>query len=442
MPDIQIPLPFIDSARDLPAIAERLHPAPLEVESDQSGQIVCPHCHTSTDADETVLHDDIPHCRDCVIECEHCGRTTTDGDEFHTTTIRSHYTSRSFTETRCDDCSWECADCNDHFATDSAHYDNAAGERICESCVDNYSTCENCNDVIANDDAYLDDAGNTLCRSCHDDAADEEADEEDEPRAIRNYGYKPEAEFFRASNEPVRSRSITTFFGIELEVDEGGCESDNVESAGLHEHDLYYCKEDGSLDSGFEIVSHPATWEYWKQHADFGWAAKLKKMGYRSYDTSTCGMHIHVGRSSLSRLDILKLLAFFRDNAAFIKRMSRRKGDTLNRWSKIDGQGTGGLCKKVKSGNSHDDRYTAINLENPRTIEFRIFRGTLDVQSIKRNIALVAALVQFVKRNGIGQMTLGNFRRWMKVEGANLIGRPESHDLLKWIGNPTEIDHD
>lgn len=37
---------------------------------------------------------------------------------------------------------------------------------------------------------------------------------------------------------------------------------EQILTIGNREHDFYYCKHDGSLDDGFEIVSHPATAEY------------------------------------------------------------------------------------------------------------------------------------------------------------------------------------
>lgn len=48
-----------------------------------------------------------------------------------------------------------------------------------------------------------------------------------------------------------------------------------------------------------EIVTHPMSLEY---HKDFCWDRVMKKavyLGYRSHQTSTCGLHIHANRDSL-----------------------------------------------------------------------------------------------------------------------------------------------
>ena len=48
-----------------------------------------------------------------------------------------------------------------------------------------------------------------------------------------------------------------------------------------------------------ELVTHPMSLDW---HKDFCWEDIMKKavsMGYRSHQTSTCGLHIHVNRNSL-----------------------------------------------------------------------------------------------------------------------------------------------
>lgn len=73
-------------------------------------------------------------------------------------------------------------------------------------------------------------------------------------RKIQDYYYKPEPIFY---GEGCR------FFGVELEIDYGG-ESDSsaraiLDVANGNGLEYLYCKHDGSLDDGFELVSHPMT---------------------------------------------------------------------------------------------------------------------------------------------------------------------------------------
>ena len=70
------------------------------------------------------------------------------------------------------------------------------------------------------------------------------------------YGYKPEVIFYGQGDR---------FFGVELEIDGGGEYTDNAESIlsiANWEQNLIYCKHDGSLDEGFEIVTHPMSLDF------------------------------------------------------------------------------------------------------------------------------------------------------------------------------------
>ena len=63
------------------------------------------------------------------------------------------------------------------------------------------------------------------------------------------------------------SQSLTgkRYFGVELEVDEGGESDSNAERVldiANSGRELIYCKHDGSLNDGFEIVTHPMTLDF------------------------------------------------------------------------------------------------------------------------------------------------------------------------------------
>jgi len=91
---------------------------------------------------------------------------------------------------------------------------------------------------------------------------------------------------------------IFHFFGVELEADHG-----NEKDAAARDvtfGDLSYVKHDGSLtDDGIEIVTHPCSLRYHLEQ--FPWdeiLSSLADYGFRSHDTSTCGLHVHVSRSA------------------------------------------------------------------------------------------------------------------------------------------------
>jgi hypothetical protein len=101
---------------------------------------------------------------------------------------------------------------------------------------------------------------------------------------IKSYDYKP-IPIFYGSGQP--------HYGVELEIDCGGeydgSAEDLNEIANKSNEHLYF-KHDGSLDDGFEIVSHPATLEYhlngipWKEVME-----RARKLKYLSHSAATCG---------------------------------------------------------------------------------------------------------------------------------------------------------
>ena len=253
---------------------------------------------------------------------------------------------------------------------------------LCMSCYDElYTRCEDCGYIIRRDDAnyYGDDP---YCDECYRKLND---------RAIHPYDYKPEPIFYGSDN---------LLYGVELEIDKGGECDDNAEilldTANTGEERIY-CKHDGSISNGFEIVSHPMTLDY---HTNsMNWLAifnKAVEMGYCSHNTTTCGLHIHVNRTAFGKTRdeqeavIARIVHFVEKHWWEIVKFSRRTENNLNRWAaryatiSADVRDTYKKAKDKRLG-----RYVAINLENYTTIEFRLFRGTLRYKTFLAVLQLV-----------------------------------------------------
>ena len=158
-----------------------------------------------------------------------------------------------------------------------------------------------------------------------------------------------------------------------------------------------YCKHDGSLDDGFEMVTHPMTLAY--HQAEMPWAAILQKtvqMGYTSHQAGTCGLHVHVNRNAFGETEarqdavIARILYFFEKNWEELLKFSRRTQHQLDQWAARYGykdQPKELLDHAKKS--AHAGRYTSVNLTNKNTIEFRIFRGTLKYNTLIATLQLL-----------------------------------------------------
>jgi hypothetical protein len=278
-----------------------------------------------------------------------------------------------------------CTRCGERIWSD----DNAGDSEtpLCQSCYDRcYTTCEDCGRVIHQDDAYYVDMDDyePRCYHCH--------VRKQETGPIHNYYFKPDPIFY--GNDSNRA------MGVELEVDLAG--EKNRHAAAIIEianqkFEHIYCKHDGSLEDGFEIVSHPMTLNYHLN--DMPWReilCRAKELGYRSHQANSCGLHIHVSRNSfgntLEEQDecIARILYFFEKHWNELLRFSRRSISQIERWA-----ARYGLREHPKEILDHakksfrGERYTCVNLTNEYTIEFRIFRGTLKFNTFVATLQLI-----------------------------------------------------
>jgi hypothetical protein len=216
-----------------------------------------------------------------------------------------------------------------------------------------------------------------------------------------------------------------------LEANNPACDDlPEVAEREFGDSEFWYCKYDGSIGNGFETVSHPATLGYWGT-VDLHEFDRMRADGFRSYNTTLCGMHIHVSRNSVSVLTTYKLLKFFADNADYIARVSRRNAGALNEWAGIE-PGNANLPNKAKGARNNFERRCAINLTNRNTIEFRIFRGTLFPVAIKRNIAWTFAIIRFCELHGIQELSANTFARWIASYHARIELGDAVYCLRNW----------
>jgi len=158
-----------------------------------------------------------------------------------------------------------------------------------------------------------------------------------------------------------------------------------------------YCKHDGSLDDGFEVVTHPMSLEYHMR--EMPWQRVLDEaisMGYLSHRANTCGLHIHVSREAFGNTEveqdkvIARILFFMEKHWGELLKFSRRTQRQLERWAARYGykEHLPDLLDDAKKGRGNG-RYSCLNLQNQDTIEFRVFRGTLKYNTLIATLQLV-----------------------------------------------------
>ena len=350
-----------------------------------------------------------------LMECEECGESCT--ETF--TTEDGEVCSECFSNySKCTDCGeWVkdtcntnngpvCQNCYDetyftcercgsvHSSEDSnTVVVNTYGreeEYWCDSCVGQEAyRCDDCGDVF-HPDCTSSDGNSTYCHCCMDLGSRK-------GRRIHDYNFNPSASMH--GKGPL-------YLGVELEM-ECSDRSDTADSlyALSDEEDLFYIKSDGSLKNGIEVVTHPCSLAFHQE--EFGWEDLVKAAvseGARSHDTSTCGIHVHLSRKFFTLSEVTRFVAFVNVHGDHLKVLARREASGYSRF-KNKNSGTKRLV-------TQEERYEAVNLYNSRTLEVRIFKGTLKKSTLMSCIEVCDAMARFIKTSNIASIVGKSEENW------------------------------
>ena len=363
--------------------------------TDHNGEIVEEsECTWIECEDEWVRDDDMEdYMSDHYLAyCDGCGEIfdTTSADAV---LVFRHGTARYFCGEDCANRSgyYQCAECGEWYREDDMLETNA-GDIVCEDCAEsNYSSCDNCGNLFLEDDLHYDEGEDAYyCEGCYNACGS----------AIHSYNYKPHAIFH--GNEITDSQP---FLGMELEIDGGDDARETARALRAIDpsEQLFYLKHDGSLDNGIEIVTHPHTLEAFSK---FPWEQIVKvalDAGFRSNDTDTCGIHVHIDRAyfgpqgekrDIGVYQLMRLIDRFR---VPLQALARRRDATYATWTPvyIDDVTKAEPLKAYEAQEyqmRNYDRYHMINLENYSTVELRFFKGSLNLTTIRATLALVTSL--------------------------------------------------
>lgn len=238
---------------------------------------------------------------------------------------------------------------------------------------------------------------------------------------IRGYHHSPDLIGYDYDKETGKNVQVSMEdfkgYGIELEIDSAG--ESNVTSKDVIQllDEEVYTMHDGSLSNGFEIVTHPHTEEalYNMNWADtFKW---LLNKGYRSHDVSTCGLHMHISRKLFKDNEaICKMMYFYEKFRNDIIKLSRRAKDRVDRWagfySTVPTKSYIINCFNNYNFGGHSSRYKCVNLTNNSTIEIRIMRGTLKIETFLATLDFIITVAK--NANKISWEDINNQELWLK----------------------------
>lgn len=324
----------------------------------------------------------------------------------------------SFSERR--QSGWVCEDCLTHCERCGGSEDiadlcrvqiNSSGntEPWCPECRDNYAAqCDSC--VALADCALLDDTEDGLvCSACRTRQLREMAG--DAPSVILPY----HSDFRRSRSRILESdwtRATGWHIGVELEVERGSRRRSREElaaelqAAANGDGRRLWAEADGSLTDGFELISEPMGLDMHQQL----WPAVLASAAVqhlRSHQTSTCGLHVHISRRGLSRHQLARVnrLLGMQESEVFFRALARRWGSSYGCAKRSGFSGERELVPLSVPGG----RYEALNLTGSRTVEFRLWRGSLLPQAVLASIEASVAMLRYARAATMAEVSVAGF---------------------------------
>lgn len=251
---------------------------------------------------------------------------------------------------------------------------------------------------------------------------------------VYGYNYKPPTfNYLSSRDQGVVNRETVPFLGLELEVEAQRPGATRIAGAkiakklGSH---YSYVVHDGSLlgtkqnglggDLGFEIVTHPFTYEWFQDE----WPnieellTTLSAKGYRSWEGKRCGIHIHISRGPMSDAHAARFIRFVWGSVNMMLCIGQRgyNDKNLNKHSPFHKEDRSRLMEKVRDFINPDisQHYTALSTLSPHTIEARWFRGTLNPVGVRKNVEFMHSLWYFTKIFGNTSANEINYIDWLR----------------------------
>ena len=367
---------------------EEIHAREDGVTEDSEGYLYCDGCRDRT-----------------LTKCTNCNRWFRPDDI-------THYDGSEGVEGQdlcdhCEDILTRTCDCCDEQVLISTMEHDGCDTSICRGCYEAYYTyCSRCDRLVHIDnEVYVEETDEHLCHSCY------EEYEESLPGKVRPYHNRPRLHFNHAPGE-----ATGCFIGCEIETEKGNYDSRRKIVADYGEK-LFYMNKDGSLNSdGIEIISQPMSLKFFNEFKFEKMFSDLVKAGARAHEAEHCGLHVHLSRKWFGEdteeqaENIGRLTALIDKVWKDYFRFSRRRPGQLQ-WCKKPGEDSTGKKECLtelasvsdigtvykKLGKVTGSRYEAVNTTNKNTVEFRIFRGTLNPVTFRASIQLCIRMIEYVK---------------------------------------------
>lgn len=287
---------------------------------------------------------------------------------------------------------FQCKDCNEWYVNSLL----SELSRVCKHCRETkYLRCPECGRLFRRGYGHPLE-GHVICDGCY----------REIKSIVRSYHDNPDLNFLGSGNK---------FIGTEIET-VGRNEDEYIQRIKFtnkfgEEESTLYQMQDGSLNSyGIENITMPMSKEYFDQFNFEDW---FKGMSDRGASTdSSCGLHVHLSREWMDtdereEQDLLvgRMRQFLADNMENVQKFARRKDDYWCRFKKSFDKSDKPDTKEERASKHKQNaqskdsraRYTSVNNNNEKTIEFRIFAGTLQPRTYRASVEFCLRVVDYIK---------------------------------------------
>ena len=379
-----------------------------------------------------------PSCTDSMRTCGHCGKNAE-----KRAMSKAKINDKSVRI--CSNCKKEFYFCNicgylyyhkDTVSYDARRFEDGSMEiyHCCLLCDKNGSfICNRCGEKSHNSVSRESNNGDYLCPACV-----------EEDQGMMPYYFKPMRLHFNKSKTEGTVTSAGFYLGFEIEIAQ---KRSTIDQSGLTHllkekfgKDRLYCMHDGTIESstgysGLEVVSHPFTWQDYKDRS-YKWDEMLiflRNSGWKA-NLPGVGFHIHTNKSAWGSFQIYKLLQLVYKNKSWICSIAQRQPTTYCTMSNKDFDEAVLVAKDKK--NRKPDHYAAINLNNgngsaSNTIEFRMFQGSLEPLYFHKNIEFVRACFQYT--HNFRDMSTGGFTAYVNKNNREFPCLNEFFTIMKGI---------
>lgn len=370
--------------------------------------VQCPDCGRWIERSEAEEYEDCLYCESCMTECEECGerfprgiidrgniylcddcledyRECDDCGNYHHISAMYYEGNNAY----CEDCVTCCDCCGEYH---HIMHGISGNREVCEDCWNNnVCCCDECGRYFLEDEVEWTDDDRCLCDSCYENCSG----------TVRSYHCNPSLVKHYAEDEEEHNCLI----GCEIETEEGNYDErkEITKRYGKDERYIYQMRDSSLNSDGIECITQPMSKKFFDQFNFEDWMQELKDVGARSHDTDNCGLHIHLSRKWFANNDddieflVGKARLFMLNNRPCCERFARRSGNSYCEYITPDDAEIEANDKdKVKKFGKKGDRYTTCHITE-RTVEFRIFRGTLNPETFRASVEFCLRLVDFIK---------------------------------------------